>query len=298
MSDSNGRGEPGGRERRRVRATLARRGLRAHKARGQNFLVDRRVAEQIADWARLGPGDTAIEVGPGLGILTRALASRARRVIAIEIDRGLVEALRAEGGLPDHVELRHGDALDVDLAALAQGVEGPTHLVANLPYSISAPLLRWLLSGREALQSWVVMLQREVAERLVAEVGSRTYSSLSALYQAGVQVERLGVVPGESFDPIPQVESVVVRCEPIRPAPMTNEELDDFEALVRACFSARRKTLINSLRAKWPWGAVPDRASLEGHLERAGIAPRSRAETVSPAQFGALVRSLRGTFEP
>lgn len=284
------------RERQRVRATLARRGLRAHKARGQNFLVDRRVAEQIADWAGLGPDDTAIEVGPGLGILTRALAGRASRVIAIEIDRGLAETLRTEGELPSHVELRHEDALRVDLAALVEPFGGSARVVANLPYSISGPLLRWLLTGRHALGSWVVMLQREVAERLVARVGSRAYSSLSVLYQALVRSERLGAVRGASFDPVPKVESVVVRCEPIHPSPMSDAELDDFEAVVRACFSARRKTLVNSLRAKWPWGAAPTRGLLEPHLDAAGIPPRARAETVNPSQFGTLTRSLRGYF--
>jgi 16S rRNA (adenine1518-N6/adenine1519-N6)-dimethyltransferase len=138
-----------------VRATLARRGLRAHKTRGQNFLVDPRVAEQIADWARLGPEELVVEVGPGLGILTRALASRAGRVVAIEIDRGLVEALREEGSLPENVELLHRDALDVDLLGLLHQLPGRAHVVANLPYSISAPLLRWLLGARAGLTSWL-----------------------------------------------------------------------------------------------------------------------------------------------
>ncbi len=277
-----------------LRATLARHGLRAHKDRGQNFLVDPRVAARIVEGSGLRPEDVAIEVGPGLGILTRALAERARRVIAIEIDRGLVQALRAEGALPENVELRHEDALQVDLPALLRETEGRALVVANLPYSISAPLLRWLLGARELLHSWVVMLQREVAERLVAPVGTRAYTSLSVLYQAVTRVEWLGGVPNASFDPVPKVESVVVRCEPLRPSPVGAQELEPLEALTRAGFGNRRKTLVNALRGQWPWGAAPDRAALERHLKGVGIDARARAERVTPEQFLALARSLRG----
>ncbi len=282
--------------RREVRDTLARRGLRPHKSRGQNFLVDPRVAERIAQGARLAADDVVVEVGPGLGILTRALAARVARVVAIEIDRGLVETLRSEGELPAHVELRHADALEVDLPALVAGLGAPTHVVANLPYSISAPLLRWLLGARAGLASWVVMLQREVAERLVAPVGARSYSSLSVLYQALCEVERLHAVPNAAFDPVPQVESVVVRCVPRQPTPMDDAAVAELERVVRACFSARRKTLVNALRGQWPWGPAPERARVEGHLEALGVAVDARAETLSPAEFAALAHSLRGDF--
>ncbi len=283
-------------QRREVRDTFARRGLRPHKSRGQNFLVDPRVAERIVAGARLGPGDAVIEVGPGLGILTRALAARAERVVAIEIDRGLVETLRSEGELPGHVALRHDDALGIDLSALVAELGRRTHVVANLPYAISAPLLRWLLGAREALASWVVMLQREVAERLVAPVGARQYGSLSVLTQTLCEVERLFAVPNAAFDPVPQVESVVVRALPRAPSPLDDDAMVEFERVVRACFSARRKTLVNALRGQWPWGIAPERSRLEGHLEAQGIAVDARAETLSPGEFAALVTSLRGDF--
>jgi 16S rRNA (adenine1518-N6/adenine1519-N6)-dimethyltransferase len=140
------------------------------------------------------------------------------------------------------------------------------------------------------------MLQREVAERLVAEVGTRGYGSLSALYQSVTRLERLGAVSNSAFDPVPKVESVVVRCTPIHPSPLRTEELDDLESLVRACFGSRRKTLVNSLRAQWPWGAPPERARLEDHMRRMMVDPSARAEVVTPTQFVALIRSLRGDF--
>src|SRR5690606_3650010 len=128
-----------------VRALLARRGLATRRALGQNFLVDAAVAEAIADAARLAPGDAVLEIGPGLGILTRALAARAARVVAVEIDAGLVRALAEEGGLPPNVELVHGDALALDLAARVARPGPAVRVVANLPYAVGAPILRRLL---------------------------------------------------------------------------------------------------------------------------------------------------------
>ncbi len=284
-----------GRGRRATREVLARHGLRAHKDRGQNFLVDEAIAARIADYSECPPEASVVEIGPGLGILTRALARRAGRVVAIEVDRGLVAALRKEGGFPPNVELIHADALEVDLAALATRLPAPVYIVANLPYSISAPLLRWLLGARSALVSWVVMLQREVAERLLAPVGSRAYGSLTALYRAVGATERMGPVPNAAFDPVPQVESLVVRTTPTRPDPLHPGELEALEALLRAAFHARRKTLSNSLRGAWPWGDVPARDALAEALAAAEIAEDARAEVVSPEQFVTLLRSLRGS---
>ena len=157
-----------------IRDTLQRNGLRLSRDLGQNFLVEDAMAERLALLSGTQPGDGVIEVGTGLGVLTRALASRARRVVTIEIDSGLVGTLAGEGLLPDNVELVHANALEVDLAGLANDLVGregvrKVRVVANLPYSAASPLLRKLLDLKGVLADWSVMLQKELAERLVAE---------------------------------------------------------------------------------------------------------------------------------
>ena len=183
-----------------VRAVLARHRLLARRDLGQNFLVDDAMAARLVELAGVEAGETVIEIGAGLGTLTRALAARAARVIAIEIDAGLVRALRAERLLPDNVELLHADALALDLAAL---VSGPARLVGNLPYSVASPLLRRLLDLRGVLTDWSVMLQREVAARVLAAEGSRDYGSLAVLHAltvAGREARgaRAGALPSDA----------------------------------------------------------------------------------------------------
>lgn len=286
------------RERDAVRALLERRGLRAHRDRGQNFLVDPGWATRIAGYAELSTEDAVIEVGPGLGILTRALAERAGAVAAIEIDRGLVAALREEGELPDHVELIHDDALRVDLPALSTRLRERHRrlcVVANLPYSVSSPIIRWLLDARDALESCVLLLQREVAERLVAPSGSRAYNSLAVLIRAVAAVERLADVPAACFQPVPQVVSTLVRITPEHPTPISDISFERLEALTRAAFKSRRKTIFRALHTHWPFADIAV-GEIEVHLDRAEIARERRAEQLEPDDFLRLVNSLRGDF--
>jgi len=273
-----------------VRDQLARSGLAAHRARGQNFLVDARIADEIAEQAGIGPGEAVIEIGPGLGVLTRALAARARRVAAVEIDAGLVRVL-AEEGLPDAVEVIHGDALAIDLDALACRLGPDVRVVANLPYSISSPLLRRLLDLRGRLRSWVVLVQSEVALRMSARAGSQDYGSLAVLHELCARVERLRSLPPHCFHPAPKVTSTLVRVTPLDPARLVDDELAWVERVVRAAFGQRRKTLLNALRA----GLRParDPEVLVGILERLGIERRARAEALEPAAHLALARALR-----
>jgi 16S rRNA (adenine1518-N6/adenine1519-N6)-dimethyltransferase len=271
-----------------VRAFLDRHGLAARRDLGQNFLVDASVAERLVSLAGIETGDGVLEIGTGLGILTRALASRGARVWSVEVDAGLVRALRAESALPPSVTLIHGDALRIDLEALAIEAGPGAHVVANLPYSISAPLLRRLLDLREQLSDWSVMLQRDVAQRLLAAQGSRDYGSLAVLHHLTVSVEKGMDLSPQCFFPVPQVRSTFVRMRPLRPARVYGAELALVETFVRAAFSKRRKTLLNALR-----GGVVDVDAVAAALRRSGIPLDVRAEQLAPDDLLALARAAR-----
>jgi 16S rRNA (adenine1518-N6/adenine1519-N6)-dimethyltransferase len=271
-----------------VRAVLARHRLLARRDLGQNFLVDEAMAARLAELAGVEAGETVIEIGAGLGALTRALAARAARVIAIEIDAGLVRALRAERLLPDNVELLHADALSVDLAALARP---PARLVGNLPYSVASPLLRRLLDLRGVLVDWSVMLQREVAARVLAREGSRDYGSLAVLHALAARVEKRAEFAPGLFHPMPRVRSSFLRIMPLAPPRLAAGELGAVERVVRAAFSKRRKTLANALRgSELALDGGP--AALEALLRGLGIDPRARAESLSPERLLQLSRAL------
>ena len=270
-----------------VRALLARHGLRAQRARGQNFLVDDELAARLVDLAGVGSGDAVLEIGTGLGVLTRALAARAAHVVTLEVDSGIVRALRAEEALPANARLIHADVLRADLDGIVAALGRPARVVANLPYSISAPVLRRLLDLRDRLADWSVMLQREVARRLLAPPGSRDYGSLGVLHGLVARVEpRLELPPG-CFYPVPRVRSSFLRIAPLAEPLVAPGELAEVEAIVRRAFGMRRKTLANALRAL---AATPE--SLAQALDAVGIDRRARAEQVPAARFVALARAL------
>jgi 16S rRNA (adenine1518-N6/adenine1519-N6)-dimethyltransferase len=275
-----------------IRDTLQRHGLRLQRDLGQNFLVEDAMAERLARLAGVEEGDVVIEVGTGLGVLTRQLAARATHVTTIEIDSGLVGALVAEELLPRNVELIHGDALEVDFAELiGQAGARPVRVVANLPYSVASPLLRRLLDLHDRLVDWSVMLQTELADRLVAEPGTKAYGSLTVLHHLLADVSKeLELKPG-CFFPAPGVGSSFVRIFPRANPPLEAGELPEVERVVRAVFNQRRKTILNGLRG----GALPssgDRDALVAALESAGIDPGERAERLPPETLLALARAL------
>ena len=273
-----------------VRAVLTRHRLLARRDLGQNFLVDDAMAARLVQLAGVEPGETVIEIGAGLGTLTQALAARAARVVAIEIDAGLVRALRAERLLPENVELLHADALSVDLAALAGG---PARVVGNLPYSVASPLLRRLLDLRGSLLDWSVMLQREVAARVVAAEGTRDYGSLAVLHALTVEVVKCAELAPGLFHPAPRVRSSFLRITPLRAPRLGPGELAPVERIVRAAFSKRRKTIANALRGA---DLAPEGGprALEDLLRRLGIDPRARAESLAPERLLGLARALAG----
>ncbi len=273
----------------KIREILARHGLAPSRERGQNFLVDDRVAADLVERAGVAAGDSVIEIGTGLGILSRALAERAERVLTLEIDAGLVRALVAEAILPANVELRHVDALAVDWPALVRE-RAATRVVANLPYAISAPLLRGLLDLRGMLVDWSVMIQRDVADRLLAAPGSRNYSSLTVLYRLCATLSRVRDLAPGLFFPAPNVHGSFVRATPRADDPLVAGELLRVETLVRAAFGQRRKMLANALRGAGflgPGGREPAAV-----CEAAGIDPRARAESLPPEAFLSLARAF------
>ncbi len=276
-----------------VRAFLERHGLKANRELGQNFLCDDSLAAALVNGAGVESGDRVLEIGTGLGILTRALAARAERVVTIEIDAGLVRALRADARLPENVTLLHADVLRVDLEEQVAECGEPVRVVGNLPYSITGPLLRRLIDLRERLVDWSVMIQREVGERLLAAPGGRDYGSLSVLHGLTVEVERVRNIAPSCFHPRPQVRSTFLRIRPRSSALLRPGELLWVERVVRAAFSQRRKTLVNALQG----GAlepVPASELLHDALAALGVDPRARAESLQPEILLELSRALAG----
>ncbi len=281
---------------RRIRELLSRHGLHLSRELGQNFLVDEGQADHLARLAGVTPNDHVIEVGTGLGVLTRALAKQAERVVSIEIDSGLVRALGEESLLPDNVELIHADALRMDLAALCQRLGPQVRLVANLPYSAATPLLRRLLDLRHLLLDWSVMVQREVGLRLSAQPGSKDYGSFAVLHHLTVDVQSQQDLPPSAFFPAPNVHSSFMRIWP-RTLPLLAEgELQGVERVFRAAFAHRRKTIFNSLRGGG-FAARGETGPIAAALASAAIDPGARAETVSPHDLLALARALLAAEE-
>lgn len=283
-----------------LRTLLDKHGLHLRRELGQNFLVDAGEAERLVDAAGVAPGEGVIEVGTGLGQLTRALAARASRVVSIEIDSGLVRTNREEGLLPNNVELLHADATKVDLtktlAVLRQRCEAPIRFVANLPYSSATPMLRRLLDLRSEFASYSVMLQLEVADRLDASVGSKDYGSFAVLHQLCVEVRSRKRLRAAAFFPVPKVDSAFVSMQARAGEGPAAATLKAIERVARAAFGKRRKTLANALKGG---GFSLDAAAWAAVFEACEVDPRARAETLAPARFAALAgeiaRAERGT---
>lgn len=262
-----------------LRRALAGLGVRPRKGMGQHFLVDRRVAERQVSRARIRPGDVVLEIGPGLGVLTKALAVRAKRVVSIEADRRFVAHLRE--AVPD-AEVIHADALAIDWPSFDV-------MVSNLPYQISSPLTFKLLD--RPFDRAVLMYQWEFAKRMVARPGTPDYSRLTVGVYRRATCEILERVPRNAFYPQPRVDSAIVRLEP-RPAPFPLEDAGLFDALVNALFEHRRKTIENGLRLSWPaFAASP--AELESILPRLPYL-RRRVEELRPEEIAQIANAIGG----
>jgi 16S rRNA (adenine1518-N6/adenine1519-N6)-dimethyltransferase len=261
-------------------------GGRPKKALGQNFLRDARLARGIAELAAPS-GGTVLEIGPGLGALTGPLLARGARVVAIERDPELA-ALLAESFAAEiaagALRLHQADAIEVDWAAELEGAPRPLALAGNLPYSITGALLRRATAAANLVDRAAFMVQREVAERMAAPPGTKTYGALTVFVQAAFAVERAFIARPGAFWPAPAVDSAVVRLAPLRPP--RAEETPAFRDSVARAFGQRRKTLRNAWRGIYGWGD----AELAAACRTAGIDLEARGETLSVEAFAALAR--------
>jgi 16S rRNA (adenine1518-N6/adenine1519-N6)-dimethyltransferase len=268
-----------------TRELLAREGLAPRKRLGQHFLVDRAVVERMITLAEVGPQDVVLEIGPGLGPLTVALAARAARLYVIECDRGFCQVLRRKFAAASTVRVIEGDALRIDLHAAIP--EETVKVVASLPYNVAVPILFRLLDERRVFSDVTVMMQREVAQRLAAAVGSRAYGAPSVLFQLYARVLGRFRVPPPAFYPRPQVTSEVLRLHLAAEPRVAVADPRLFAALVRAAFGQRRKTLRNALQALPPQSALAP-AVWDAVFVTAGVDGRARGETLDPMAFAAL----------
>ena len=281
----------------RTKAILRRLDLRARRSLGQHFLVDRKVLERIASAAEITREDIIIEVGSGLGILTKELAKWAGFVIAIELDDRLAAILRQEMAVVKNVTVINEDILKIDPAALIEeqkveiALEGKPFnykVVANLPYYITSAVLRHFLEASPKSHLMVVMIQKEVAEAIVSEPGDMSLLSISVQFYGKPEI--VGYVPAESFYPVPEVDSAILRIK-LYPQPIVVVgDVNGFFGLVRAGFCAPRKQLANSLAQ----GLNIDKSEALSLLDRADIMYRRRAETLSVEEWKRLWQVFGG----
>ena len=277
-----------------TRALLEAYGLATKHSLGQNFLVNNHVIEKIMGLAELGREDRVLEVGPGIGTLTLALLAEAGHVVSVEMDRELEPVLSAHAAAHPSFSFIMGDALRVTPDQIAEVVGGePTMLVSNLPYNVAATVILRYLQEVPSLRRLVVMVQAEVADRICAEPGNRTYGAYTAKLALYAQVTgRFEVGPG-NFMPPPHVDSAVVRidrapaCDPASGEPLSPERLAATANVIDAAFAQRRKTIRNSMSAS---GFAKD--ALDAAFVACGISPTARAETLSPADFVFLAKAL------
>lgn len=269
-----------------LRSVLQHHHFQLKKSLGQNFLIDARILDTILSAVEAGPDDGALEIGPGAGVLTQALGLRCKRVVAVEKDRSLEPILNETLTELTNVSVRFEDFLEVNLVELWRSFEGcqKVSVVANLPYYVTTPILFRLLESDVSVHEIVVMVQKEVADRLAANPGGKDYGALTVSVQFRADVEKVVRVPPSSFMPPPNVESTVIRlrCRPHPTAHVVSEQA--FSTVVRAGFGTRRKTLLNALSG----GMGLTKDTCRAWLNQAGISPERRAETLSIDEFARL----------
>jgi 16S rRNA (adenine1518-N6/adenine1519-N6)-dimethyltransferase len=254
-------------------------GVITKKYLGQNFLVDQKVIDHIAESCNLSPEETILEIGPGQGALTQALLPCVNAIVAVETDRVLAERLQDEY-TGKNLTVHHADFLKFDL----HQIQTPVKIIGNIPYNISTPILTKVIDDRHLISSIFMTIQYEFGERLIAGPGSKEYSSISCFIQMFAKPKILFKIPPQAFRPIPKVMSCLLRID-MRQEPA--EKLDDeamFIRVVRQAFQQRRKNLLNALSSLYP----SEKGRVTVLLEKAGIKPQSRAEDLTLAQFARI----------
>lgn len=268
-----------------TRYILQRFGIHMSKRLGQNFLIDANIVQGIVDAANVQENDRVLEIGPGIGTLTQALAETGAEVTCVELDKKLPEVLAHTLDAYDNVRVIQGDILKVNIPEIMG--DKPFKVVANLPYYITTPIIMALLEKHLPITDIVVMVQKEVAERMAAQPGGKTYGALSVAVQYYTVPEIALYVPPRSFMPPPEVDSVVVNCK-VRQIPAV-ELIDEkmFFRVVKAAFGQRRKTLNNALKSMGV-----DKNIIADVLDKAGIEATRRGETLTMEEFGAIANIL------
>lgn len=256
-------------------------GLRMSKKLGQNFLIDSHIVQGIVDAAEINAGDKVLEIGPGIGTLTQGLAEAGANVTAVELDKKLPAVLKETLKGYDNVKIVPGDILKVNIKEIMG--EGEFKVAANLPYYITTPILMALLERHLPITNMVTMVQKEVAERMIAAPDSKAYGALSVAVQYYTEPKIVLDVPPRSFIPAPEVDSVVIACK-VRKTPAV-AAIDEkmFFRVVKAAFGQRRKTLANALKG----GGFP-KEKISPAMEQANIEPHRRGETLSLTEFASL----------
>jgi 16S rRNA (adenine1518-N6/adenine1519-N6)-dimethyltransferase len=282
-----------------IKNILQERNLFPKKRFGQNFLVHQKSAERIVTAAEIVSTDTILEIGVGLGALTRILAKQADRVIGLEVDKGIVRWLEEKGDLPSNVTLLHQDVMKADFHEIAAMAGGGLKIVANLPYSLSNPLLFKLVDNRTVLEWAVIMLQKEVGERLMAEVGTKAYGILTVLIKTCATVSPLLDLGPGHFYPRPKVDSQVLRID-FTAQSAHADRLGEYDQhllgrIVNAAFQQRRKILLNALSAGCSFNLT--KFETERVIRAAAISPTIRAERLSVDDYARLTRSFQDKLQ-
>ncbi len=276
-----------------IKHIMQRHNITFNKKYGQNFLTDEDVLGGIVEKSGLTKDDYVLEIGPGIGTLTYELAQNAQKVVSVEIDKGLIPVLSDTLSEFDNIEIINQDILKTDITALIEEKfcgEMP-YVIANLPYYITSPIIMHLLESGIAFKKIVVMVQKEVAERIASAPGTKDYGVLTIATQFYSDTSVLFDVPRTSFIPAPNVDSAILQMVP-RPHPTCQPSDNDvFFKTVKSAFALRRKTILNSISGS---GMFPlSKAQIENAIVSAGIAPSARGETVSLEQFATLSDRLR-----
>ncbi|MBQ4323074.1 MAG: 16S rRNA (adenine(1518)-N(6)/adenine(1519)-N(6))-dimethyltransferase RsmA [Clostridia bacterium] len=268
-----------------IKDLLERHNFHFSKTFGQNFLITQRIPEKIAESANLDEHTTVLEIGPGIGCLTRCLSERAKRVVTVEIDDRLIPVLKETLGDRDNVQVVHNDILKTDLPALLEGEE-KLAVCANLPYNITTPILVYLLESGLKFDSITVMVQKEVAQRFCAEKGSKDYGAITLFLNYYTKPKMLFPVGAGNFLPKPRVDSAVLQLKSIDP-PVDTDPKELFR-IIRAAFSMRRKTLPNTLAS-----AGIEKERTLAALDALGLSPSARGEELGLKEYAALTEALK-----